>query len=76
MHRMMHMETTGLWPSLLSVIMFGLCIYFTLSFFQHLKSGDDRLINQSKLAAVIFLVLALLIPALFGVSFYNPMMRW
>ena len=50
--------------SILSTVFIILCFYFVLNFFQHLKNNDAHLANQSKLAAVIFLALALIIPGL------------
>jgi hypothetical protein len=66
---------TGNWLGILSMILIVLCLYFSLTFFQHLKSGDDRLIKQSKLAAVFCLALGLLIPALYSLYIYNEMMK-
>lgn len=65
----------GNWIGILTTILIVLCFYFTLTFFQYLKSGDERLVKQSKLAAVICLALGLLIPALYSVYIYNEMMR-
>jgi hypothetical protein len=66
---------TGSWLGILSTILMVLCFYFTLTFFQHLKLGDERLIKQSKLAAVFCLALGLLIPALYSLYIYNEMMK-
>ncbi|CAM3205844.1 hypothetical protein FITA111629_09805 [Filibacter tadaridae] len=66
---------TGNWLGILSTLFFILCFYFTLTFFQHLKSGDERLIKQTKLTAVFCLVLGLLIPAFYSLYIYNEMMR-
>ena len=65
----------GNWLGIISMILIVLCLYFSLTFFQHLKLGDERLIKQSKLAAVFCLALSLLIPALYGLYIYNQMMR-
>ncbi|ART77167.1 hypothetical protein B4U37_14410 [Sutcliffiella horikoshii] len=54
------------WLGLLSMILITFCFYFSLTFFQYIKLGDERLIKQSKLAAVYCLALALLIPALYS----------
>lgn len=54
------------WLGLLTSILIAFCLYFSLSFFQHLKLGDERLIRQSKLAASYCLALALFIPALYS----------
>ncbi|MFL0366233.1 hypothetical protein ACH0BF_24965 [Pseudobacillus sp. 179-B 2D1 NHS] len=66
---------TGNWLSIISTLLILLCFYFSLTFFQHLKLGDERLIKQSKLAAVFCLALSLLIPALYSLYVYNEMMK-
>ncbi len=66
---------TGNWIGILSTILIVLCFYFSLTFFQNLKLGDERLIKQSKLAAVLCLALSLLIPALYSPYIYNEMMK-
>lgn len=38
------------------------CFYFTLTFFQQVRTGEERLIKQSMLAAVCSLALALILP--------------
>ncbi|MGE7624118.1 hypothetical protein ACQKMD_14010 [Viridibacillus sp. NPDC096237] len=63
------------WISILSAIFYVLCFYFTLTFFQQLKSNDDRLIKQTKIAAVVCLLVALLAPSLYGFYVYNEMMK-
>ncbi|MGE7602354.1 hypothetical protein ACQKL5_07555 [Peribacillus sp. NPDC097675] len=65
---------TGNWLGILSTILFILGFYFTLTFFQSLKSGDERIIRQYKLAAVISLALGLLVPALYNLYLVNEMM--
>ena len=65
----------GNWISILSTILIVLCFYFSLTFFHHLKSGDERLIKQSKLAAVFCLATSLLIPAFYSLYIYNEMMK-
>lgn len=37
---------------ILSTILIVFCFYFSLTFFQYIKIGDERLIKQSKFAAV------------------------
>jgi hypothetical protein len=66
---------TGNWLGILSTILIVLCFYFSLTFFQHLKSGDERLINQSKFAAIFCLAASLVIPALYNLYIYNKMMN-
>ncbi|BCB03978.1 hypothetical protein [Bacillus sp. KH172YL63] len=57
-----HDPTT--WQGLFSLLALIFCFYFTLTFFQYVKNGDERLANQSKLAAVLSFALSLLIPAI------------
>ena len=66
---------TGNWLGIFSTAFIILCFYFTLTFFQHLKQGDERIISQSKLGAVICLAASLLIPALYNLYIFNEMMR-
>lgn len=63
------------WVGILSIIFILLCFYSILTFFQHLKNNDERLIKQSKLAAVFCLAVALLMPALYNLYIYSEMMR-
>lgn len=63
------------WISIISTLFIPLCFYFTLTFFQHLKKDDERLIKQTKLAAVICLALALLVPAFYNLYMINQMMK-
>lgn len=49
---------------IVSTVLIVLCFYFTLTFFQHLKLGDERLTKQSKLAAIVCLAASLLLPVL------------
>ena len=48
-----------------AVLMLSACLYFILSYFEYLKQDDKRLIKQSKFFAVITLLLALGVPAIF-----------
>ncbi|WP_039042197.1 hypothetical protein [Sporosarcina sp. ZBG7A] len=59
------------WLNILSAVFVIACLYFTLSFFQHLKMEDQRLAQQSKIAAVVSLAVALLIPAIYGVYMHS-----
>lgn len=61
------------WLNILSAVLVVSCLYFTLTFFQHLKTEDQRLAQQSKIAAVVCLAIALLIPAIYGVYVYSKM---
>ena len=65
----------GNWLTILPVILFIACFYFTLTFFENLRKGDDRLAKQSKLTATICLALASLIPAIYSLSIYFQMMK-
>lgn len=58
---MNNIEPTG-WIGIASVLLVIFCFYFTLTFFENLHKGDERITKQSKLAAIICLGLALLIP--------------
>lgn len=53
-----------------TVLMLAVCLYFVLTYFEHLKQGDRRLIKQSKLFAVITLFLALGVPAIYRIYIY------
>lgn len=57
-----------------TVLMLSICLYFILTYFENLKKGDNRLIKQSKLFAVIALFLALGVPAIFQIYIYYLMM--
>ncbi|WP_282156314.1 hypothetical protein [Cytobacillus gottheilii] len=64
----------GIWLGVFSAIMFTACLYFTLSYFEHLKKGDDRLTKQSKLFAVLTLFLALGAPGFYQLYIFSQMM--
>lgn len=51
------------WLGILSTILIVLGFYFALTLIQYLKLGDERIIKQSKFAAVFCLATGLLIPA-------------
>lgn len=65
----------GNYLGILSTILFILGFYFTLSFFQSLKSGNEHFIRRYKLAAVLSIALGLLIPALYNLYMINKMMQ-
>jgi uncharacterized protein YacL len=69
------MMGAGNWLGILSTIMFILSFYFSLTFFHYLKIGDQRIIKQSKLAAVACLAIGLLIPAFYSFYLFNSMMK-
>lgn len=76
MNQIASMGSVGIWIGIFSAIMLSFCLYFTLTYFEHLKHGDDRLIKQAKMGAVITLVLALLVPAFFQLFLFNQMMNF
>ncbi|SOC44267.1 hypothetical protein [Ureibacillus acetophenoni] len=76
MNQIASMGSIGIWIGILSVILLGFCLYFTLSYFEHLKYDDDRLMKQTKMGAVITLVLALLVPAFFQLFIFSQMMSF
>lgn len=63
------------WSDILSTIFIVLCLYCVLTFFQHLKNNDEKLIKQSKLAAVFCLAVALLVPIFINLYIYSEMMK-
>ena len=65
--------TMGIWIGIFSSIMFVLCLFFVLTYFEHLKYGDDQQMRQSKFLAVLTLVLALLVPAFYQLFLLNQM---
>jgi heme/copper-type cytochrome/quinol oxidase subunit 4 len=76
MNQLASMGSMGIWLGIVTAVLFAVCLYFILTYFEHLKEGDSRLIRQSKLFAVISLVLALLIPALFQLYQLNRIMNF
>lgn len=46
---------------IIAVILTVFGFYFTLTFFEHLKSDEQRIVRQYKLAAVISIALALIL---------------
>lgn len=61
-------ETTD-WIGVISVLLLTFCFYFTLTFIEELKKGDERIIKQSKISAIICLGLALIIPIVYNLVF-------
>lgn len=72
---MFNATLAGNWAGLICAILVIFCFYFTLTFFEYLRKGDERLIKQSKISAVICLALAVAIPLFFNFYIYNEMMR-
>lgn len=64
---------TGNWIGIISTVCWILCFYFTLTFFENLRKGDERVTKQSKIAAIIFLSLALLLPVVFNFYLFVQM---
>lgn len=64
---------TGSWVGIISILCGILCFYFTLTFFENLRKGDERITKQTKSAAIIFLSLALLLPAIFNFYLFVQM---
>lgn len=58
-----------------TVLMLAVCLYFILSYFEHLKQDDKRLIKQSKIFAVITFFLAFGVPAIYQIYIFNQMMH-
>ncbi len=60
---MSRMEVTkeGIGISIILILFIVLCFYFTLTFFESLRKGDERIIKQSKFAAIICMAIALII---------------
>lgn len=60
---MLRMEVSreGIGMSITLILLIVLCFYFTLTFFESLRKGDERIIKQSKFAAIICMAIALII---------------
>ncbi|MFC4713665.1 hypothetical protein [Planococcus dechangensis] len=65
----------GSWLGIVSALLFAASLYFALTFFEQLKTGEHRLLKQAKIAAVLCLAGALLLPAIYQMYFINEMMR-
>ena len=55
----------GIWANILFTLIIVLCFYFTLTFFEYLRNGDERMIKQSKIGAVICMALSLVIATIY-----------
>lgn len=55
--------------SVITPLFFVLCLYFTLTFFQHLKSGDARRMKQAKIGTITSLAIGLFLPTLINLFF-------
>ncbi|MEK4700021.1 hypothetical protein MKX47_10525 [Solibacillus sp. FSL R7-0668] len=71
------MSQSGLvyWLSFIPPLFFISCFYFTLTFFQQLKVGDETRIKKAKMGAILSLILALFIPAIAQMIMFFLMMR-
>ncbi|MEK5080570.1 hypothetical protein MKX73_16735 [Solibacillus sp. FSL W7-1436] len=72
----MHEMNAGIWLTFITPIFLITALYFTLSFFQHLKTDNDRLMTQSKWGAVISLAIALIVPAIYQIVVYYQVMNY
>ena len=68
--------TTAIWIGLFSTVFFVTRLYFSLTYFEHLKKENEQLINQSKFLAVISLLLALTIPLIYQLYIFNLMINY
>lgn len=66
---------SGHWIGILSIVLLIGGIYFTFTFFEYLKDGEQRLKKQAKWAALICIAAALLVPAFHQLYLYNEIMR-
>ncbi len=57
----MEVSREGIGMSIILILLIVLCFYFTLTFFESLRKGDERIIKQSKFAAITCMALALII---------------
>lgn len=61
--------------SFIPILFFISCFYFTLTFFQQLKTGDEARIKKAKMGAIVSLTFALVLPAIMQMIMYFLMMR-
>lgn len=59
------------WISFITVFLLILCFSCTLNFIESLHNGDKRIVKQSKIAAIICLGLALIIPIVYILIAYD-----
>ncbi|PUB10306.1 hypothetical protein [Paenisporosarcina sp. OV554] len=65
----------GNWIGIVTTTLIVLCFYFTLTFFEHLRKGDERITKQSKIVATTCIALALIVPVVYNIYIYNEMMK-
>jgi hypothetical protein len=61
----MEVSREGIGMSIILILFIVLCFYFTLTFFEALHKGDERIIKQSKFAAIICMSIALIIGVIY-----------
>lgn len=64
---------TTIWLGLVSPVFLVITLYFTLTFFQQMKAGNQTAMVQSKLFAVICLAIALIVPVIFNIVIFLGM---
>ncbi|MEK4130006.1 MULTISPECIES: hypothetical protein [Solibacillus] len=72
---MVNQFNSAIWMSFVTPIFLISCLYFSLSFLQHMKSGNEQLLNYNKWGAVLSLAFALLVPAFYNIYFYYQVMQ-
>lgn len=72
----MHEMNAGIWLTFVTPIFLVCTLFFTLSFFQYLKNDDQRLMAQSKWAAIISMAIALLVPAIYQIVVYYQVVNY
>lgn len=58
------------WIGITSIVLYMLTFYFVLSFIESIHKDDQRVVRQSKIAAMVCLALALLLPALYSFMYF------
>ena len=58
------------WVGIVSIVFHILTLYFVLSFIENLHKDDERIAKQSKIVAMICLIIALLFPALYSFIYF------
>ncbi len=69
------MEDPAFFMVEIELVYYNIYVKRILIYFHHLKTGDDRGIKNTKWAAVVCLVFALVAPALYNVITFMVMMR-
>ncbi|WP_155590771.1 hypothetical protein [Lysinibacillus cavernae] len=60
---------------LITPLLMVVCFYLTLTYFHHLKTGDDKDIKKTKWWAVLCLAFAFIVPVLYNMITFTIMMR-